>query len=137
MSISRRHALGGVAPLFATAALYFSGQAKSAVRVAKSGQDPMMEIANIVTMRAPRGEEAALETALRKLVAATRTEPGNAACLLHRSPTNKDIFMVYERWRGQAGLDTHMKTAHVAEFLTKAEKLLAEPPEIRPFDFLL
>ncbi len=96
----------------------------------------MREIANIVTMRAPPGEEAALEAALRKLVAVTRSEPGSVACLLHRSRTKKDVFMVYERWRGQAGLDAHMKTAHVAEFLARADTLLAEQPEILPFDFL-
>ena len=92
------------------------------------------EVVNIVRLRAVAGKEAQLGEALKKLLTATRNEPGCAAIYLHQSADETNLWMVYERWRGEEGLATHMKTAHVAEFLGQVEQLTNGAVEVKRFN---
>ena len=94
----------------------------------------MAEIAKIVLMRAKPGGAAALDAALRGLIADSRKEEGSVYCELHRGSADDELFMVYERWSGDAAFDLHMTQPHVATFLTAVDTLLAEPPEVLAFD---
>lgn len=94
----------------------------------------MSETAKIVLLRAKPDRIADLEAALRRLVGASRQEAANVECNLHRASEDGALFMVYERWRDEAGFAAHMETPHVDAFLAVAGELLAEPPGVRSFD---
>lgn len=96
----------------------------------------MAEIAKIVLMRAKPGGAPALDAALRGLIADSRREDGSVYCELHRGSTDGELFMVYERWAGDAAFDAHMEQPHVATFLAAVDSLLAEQPEVLAFDHL-
>lgn len=93
----------------------------------------MTEIAKIVRMLAKPGRVGDLEAALRELLAPSRNEAASVACELHRSADRGGQFMVYERWRDEAGFAAHMAEPHVTAFLAVAEDLLAEPAEVQSF----
>ena len=94
----------------------------------------MAEIAKIVLMRAKPGGAPALDAALRGLIADSRKEDGATYSELHRGSADDELFMVYERWSGDAAFDVHMTQPHVAVFLAAVDTLLAEPPEVLAFD---
>lgn len=92
------------------------------------------DIANIVRLRAVDGKAELLGAALGKLVTATREEPGCAQMELHQSADDPNLWMVYERWRGEEALAIHMKTAYVAEFLGQVEALTNGAVEVQRFN---
>lgn len=93
----------------------------------------MTDLSNIVLLRARAGKSEALRAALGELVTLTRREPGCAVCELNEATAEPGVWMVYERWRGQAAFDSHMQEPHVARFLAQLDELAAEPPIVRPF----
>jgi quinol monooxygenase YgiN len=95
----------------------------------------MTDLSNIVLLYAAEGKSALLGAALNELVTLTRQESGCAICELNQSTAEPDTWMVYERWRGQAAFDSHMKQPYVASFLGKLGELQARPPEVRPFQY--
>lgn len=95
----------------------------------------MPDLSNIVLLRAKAGKSAALGIALKELVTLTVKEPGCAINELTQSVDDPDTWMVYERWRGQAALDSHMRQPYVKRFLDAMGDLLSEPPSIRSYNF--
>lgn len=95
----------------------------------------MADLSNIVLMYAAEGKSALLGAALNELVTLTRQEPGCAVMELNQSADEPNTWMVYERWRGQAALDSHMQQPYVAAFLEKLGDLAARAPEVRPFQY--
>ena len=85
----------------------------------------------IITLLCPiyakTGKGAELKAALQELAAATVQEAGNICYRLH-STDNPDEFIIYEQWKNQAALDSHMATEHLTEFLADEKKLLAAQP---------
>lgn len=73
------------------------------------------------------GRGAEMKAALQQLAAATVQEAGNICYRLH-STDNPDEFIIYEQWKNQAALDSHMATEHLTEFLADEKKLLAAQP---------
>ena len=97
----------------------------------------MSDLVNIVLMRARVGKADFLGGALAELVVQTRQEPGAAVCELNQSAEDPNLWMVYERWRGQEAFDSHMKQPYVARFLAQMGDLISEPPKIQPFHYRL
>ena len=85
----------------------------------------------IITLLCPinaapgRGEE--MKAALQELAAATTQEAGNICYRLHTTD-DPDEFIIYEQWKNQAALDSHMATEHLNKFLADEKKLLAAQP---------
>ena len=73
------------------------------------------------------GRGAEMKAALQQLAAATTKEAGNICYRLH-STDNPDEFIIYEQWKNQAALDSHMATEHLNKFLADEKKLLAAQP---------
>lgn len=72
-----------------------------------------------------RGEE--LKSALQTLAAATVQESGNICYRLHTTE-NPDEFIIYEQWKNQSALDSHMAETHLQKFLADENGLLAAQP---------
>ncbi len=62
------------------------------------------------------GQAEAVETALRELVAASRSEPGCLQYDLHRDRADALRFVMLETWRDDAALEAHKATAHYRHF---------------------
>ena len=88
----------------------------------------------IATLKAKPGQEQALQEELLALLPITRQEEGCINYDLHRAADNPAVFVFHENWTSKAALDAHLANAHLAAFMTKAETLLAEPPQIDLFD---
>lgn len=94
----------------------------------------MSDLVLIVTLRAQPGKSEALGAALQHLQALTRKEPGCASTELHRSADDPDVWMAYDRWKGDDGLTAHMAQPYVADFIGRMGELVAGAPEIRRFE---
>lgn len=62
------------------------------------------------------GREQELENELHTLLSPTREEPGCLAYELHRDPDHSGRFLLYEKFRDQTALDTHLATPHFRQF---------------------
>lgn len=72
----------------------------------------------------------AIRKVLENLVAQTRKEP---ACLqydLHQGLNDENLFLSYEIWENQEGLDLHNKLPYIGEFAAFANGKLKEEAKI-------
>lgn len=92
----------------------------------------MADLHVIAVLTAKPGSEDTVGSALRDLVGATRQEEGCVAYDLYESAAAAGTFVTVERWRGQADLDAHMSTPHVAAAFAAAGDHLAEAPAVHP-----
>lgn len=74
----------------------------------------------------------AVRAALLTLVAQTRQEEGCLAYDLFESAAVPNTFVTVERWRGQADLDGHMTSPHLAAAFAAAEGALSGEVVIHP-----
>jgi quinol monooxygenase YgiN len=61
------------------------------------------------------GQVPAVEAALRRLIAASRAEPGNLVYQCHRDPTDPRVFLIYERYADEAAFAAHSASPHFKE----------------------
>ncbi len=67
---------------------------------------------------------------LKQLAAATRKEKGNINYDLHVANADDGLFILYEIWKDQAALDSHMNQPYLKSFLSKLPELLERPADI-------
>ena len=72
--------------------------------------------------------------AAKPVVVATRQEPGCQWYGIAADVTDSCVIWVSEQWASQADLDAHLKTAHVAEFLTACASLEILDMEVRRYE---
>ncbi len=75
----------------------------------------------------------AAKAVLVDLAAASRGERGCLAYELFQRPDAAHVFHTVELWQGQADVDGHMKTAHVAAAIGAAGPMLASPLAVHAF----
>ena len=92
----------------------------------------MADLLVVAVITAKPGSEEVVGTALASLVEPTRAEEGCLAYDLYRSAADPAAFVTVERWRGQADLDAHMGTPHIAAAFAAAGEHLAGAPAIHP-----
>ncbi len=68
-----------------------------------------------ITLQATEGESEAVAKILQDLVAPSMAEPGMKLFLPYRSPTDPNLFFVFELYRGDAGRAAHQDTPHFKE----------------------
>lgn len=61
------------------------------------------------------------------LVANTRNE---AACIRYDLHYTDTVFIIWEEWKDQAGLDVHNEQSYLKDFITASENLLAAPIQV-------
>jgi quinol monooxygenase YgiN len=67
------------------------------------------------------------------LASASRGEAGCLAYELFQRPDAPHVFHTVEQWRGQADVDAHMRTPHVAAAIGAAGPMLASPLAVHGF----
>lgn len=92
----------------------------------------MSELHVVATVPAKAGSEVAVRTALSTLAAATRQEEGCLAYDLFESGSAPGTFLTVERWTGQAALEAHLATPHVAAAFVAADGHLAGEVGVHP-----
>lgn len=97
----------------------------SAQGTAKSvGQEGAVCLNVVYTIQAGHEDEAVDD--LQKLAAETRKEPGNAMFLIHRSLEDPRKFMIYERYRSQADMETHLAKDYFQRYSVNGLRKIAE-----------
>jgi quinol monooxygenase YgiN len=61
-----------------------------------------------------------------ELAKMTQQEPGCIQYNFHQDNDNPAIFLFFEYWNGQEGLDAHMATEHLQSFLKDVEDKIVE-----------
>ncbi len=92
----------------------------------------MSELHVVATIPARPESAADIRTVLQTLAEATRQEEGCLAYDLYESAAAPGTFVTVERWRGQADLDAHMSSPHLAEAFAPAGNHLAGEVPIHP-----
>jgi quinol monooxygenase YgiN len=91
--------------------------------------DPM-ELYIIGEFRPRRGNEAAVEAAIRKVVPPTRVESACLGINAFRSNRDAALFFIHSRWRDEAAFEVHARLPHTVEFLVTVEPLLTHEVEV-------
>jgi len=65
---------------------------------------------------------------LQDMVTQTRLEPACEQYDLHHGLDDPNVFVFYEIWTDQQGLDAHNEQPYIQNFQGVAGKLLREPP---------
>jgi quinol monooxygenase YgiN len=84
----------------------------------------------VAIMKAQPGKEAALKQELVALIAPTCKESGCINYHLHQDIEDPAKFVFHENWTSKAHLDAHLNSPHLQAFKSKANDLLAEPPQM-------
>jgi quinol monooxygenase YgiN len=93
-------------------------------RVRAKVKDPAQTFVLLVPIKAKAGMGKALEEAFAPCVAASRKEAGCLAYDLVRDPDDPTAYLVYEKFKGVAALDDHLKQGHTVKLLKALEPIL-------------
>ena len=64
---------------------------------------------------------------IHHLVTETRKE---AACVRYDLHTTENVFIIWEEWQDQAGLDVHNNQSYLLDFVKQSEDLVASPIQV-------
>ncbi|ABQ07617.1 MULTISPECIES: putative quinol monooxygenase [Flavobacterium] len=83
----------------------------SITAIIKSKKENLIEVQNMIT----------------HLVTETRKEE---ACIRYDLHTTENVFIIWEEWKDQIGLDLHNNQSYLVDFITKSEALLSAPVQV-------
>ena len=83
----------------------------SITAIFKSKQENLIEVQNMLT----------------HLVSETRKE---TACIRYDLHTSENVFILWEEWKDQVGLDLHNDQPYLQEFIQKVESLVSTPIQV-------
>jgi quinol monooxygenase YgiN len=72
-----------------------------------------------------------LEAELRRMVAATRAEPGNRRYDLFRAADGTPGLHLFEIYEDAQALEAHRASAHYRAYREKVAAYLAQPPDVK------
>lgn len=84
----------------------------------------------IAMLRARPGGEEELGRRLAALVEPTLQESGCLGYQLHRSNSDRALWVLYETWRSQADLDLHFQMPYLKDMLADFPRLLRQEMEL-------
>ena len=64
---------------------------------------------------------------IHNLVQETRKEE---ACVRYDLHTTDNVFIIWEEWKDQAGLDIHNNQPYLLDFIAKSESFVAAPVQV-------
>jgi quinol monooxygenase YgiN len=76
------------------------------------------------------GNESAVETALRKVVAPSREEAGCLSIHAFRSAQDSRLFYIHSRWVNEAAFDIHAGLPHTVRFIEEVQPLIDHPLDV-------
>jgi len=68
-----------------------------------------------------------LQSMLNHLVTETRKE---TACVRYDLHNSENVFIIWEEWKDQPGLDIHDNQTYLLDFIAKSESLVATPIQV-------
>jgi len=68
-----------------------------------------------------------LQSMLNHLVTETRKE---AVCVRYDLHHSENVFIIWEEWQDQPGLDIHNNQPYLLDFIAKSESLVASPIQV-------
>jgi len=68
-----------------------------------------------------------LQSMLNNLVTETRKE---AACVRYDLHHSDNVFIIWEEWQDQPGLDIHNNQPYLLDFIAKSESLVSAPIQV-------
>ena len=83
-----------------------------------------MELFIFGRFHALAGREAALEAAIRDVVAPSRKEAGCVGFNAFRSIRDVRLFYIHSRWRDESAFEIHATLPHTTRFLERVEPLI-------------
>jgi quinol monooxygenase YgiN len=83
-----------------------------------------MELFTFARFHARPGQETGVETALRKVIAPTRQEPGCVSIHVFRSIRDSRLFYIHSRWIDEAAFDNHVDQPHTVQFVEEVQRLI-------------
>jgi quinol monooxygenase YgiN len=89
------------------------------------------QISVVCLFKAKENTKQLVREELKKLAALTRKEKGNINYDPHVSNEDDGLFILYENWKDQAALDSHMKEPYLKSWREKTQELLARPSDIK------
>lgn len=89
-----------------------------------------MEQSVFVRLHARKGEENAVEEALREVTGPSRGEEGCLSFHTFRSMRDPRLFFIHSRWADQAAFQKHAELPHTLRFLKRVDALLDQPREV-------
>jgi quinol monooxygenase YgiN len=89
-----------------------------------------MELYGFVRLHARKGEENAVEEALREVALASREEAGCVSIHAFRSMRDRRLFFIHSRWVDEAAFQVHGKLPHTVRFLERVDALLDQAREV-------
>ncbi len=114
--LTSRLLLLALSTVIATALLTEAASAEDhpAVALVKSKvKDPAKPFAMFVTIKTKPGKEKELEAAFAPCIAATKKEAGCLAYELNHDPDESTSYIMFEKFKDVAALETHVKSEHV------------------------
>ena len=82
----------------------------------------MISITAIIKSKKENLEE--IKNLVHNLVIQTREEE---ACIRYDLHTTENVFIIWEEWKDQAGLDIHNNQPYLQDFIKQSESLVASP----------
>lgn len=67
--------------------------------------------------RAKEGQADTILRVIEKMTPLSRQEPGCLFYQAHRSPTDPNLFFLYEQYVDEAGYEAHMATSHFEQYV--------------------
>ena len=83
-----------------------------------------MELFIFARFHARPGQEIGVDTALRKVIAPTRQEPGCVSIHAFRSIRDARLFYIHSRWVDEAAFDNHVGEPHTKQFIQEVQPFL-------------
>ncbi|KAF2333877.1 putative quinol monooxygenase [Flavobacterium daemonense] len=85
----------------------------------------MISITAIIKSKKENIEE--IKNMIQNLVTQTRKED---ACIRYDLHNTENVFIIWEEWKDQPGLDIHNNQPYLVDFISKSEALLAAPVQV-------
>ena len=89
-----------------------------------------MERHGFVRLHAREGQEAAVEEAMREVMAGSRKEAGCLDFHIFRSMRDRRLFFIHSKWASDEAFAEHGKLPHTLRFLERVDALLDQPREV-------
>ena len=88
----------------------------------------------VAKLKAKKGSEQELETALRDMVKKVASEEGTLTYTLHRSLSDPSVFLFYEKYKDHEAFGRHSETEHFKELMGITAPLLDGAPSVELFE---
>lgn len=75
---------------------------------------------------AKNGDRDKIISKAQDVIKSTRQEPGNISYDLYASTEDDNVLMMFEKWKNQDELNSHMQTEHFKAFGNAIEQFLTE-----------